>query len=79
MYIACFVNFCLVSLLRLAYFLFAVLLHARLVGMIFHPGHLPKQSSATAVAHRTSQMMMMMRRSTSQNEQILLVVNEQRT
>jgi hypothetical protein len=46
--------------LRLAYLLFAVLLHARLVGMIFHLGHLPKPSSATEVAHGTSQMMMMM-------------------
>jgi len=66
--------------LRLAYLLFAVLLHPRLVGMIFHQGHLTKQSSATEVAHRTSQMMMMMMMmSTSQNEQICLVVNEQHT
>jgi hypothetical protein len=58
--------------LRLAYLLFAVLLQARLVGMIFLQGHLTKQSSATEVAHRTSQMMMMMMMvmSTSQNEQI---------
>jgi hypothetical protein len=42
--------------------------------MIFLQGHLTKQSSATEVAHRTSQMMMMMMMtmmmSTSQNEQI---------
>jgi len=58
--------------LRLAYLLFAVLLHVRLVGMIFLQGLLTKQSSATEVAHRTSQMMMtmMMMMSTSQNEQI---------
>jgi hypothetical protein len=49
--------------------------------MIFHQGHLTKQSSATEVAHRTSQMMMMMvmMMSTSQNEQTCLVVNEQHT
>jgi len=46
--------------LRLTYLLFAVLLHARLAGMIFHQSHLTKQSSATEVAHRTSRMMMMM-------------------
>jgi len=44
--------------------------------MIFHQGHLTKQSSATEVAHRTSQMMMMMMvmvmmMSTSQNEQVM--------
>jgi len=58
--------------LRLAYLLFAVLPHARLVVMIFHQGHLTKQSSSTEVAHRTSQMMMVVvvMMITSQNEQV---------
>jgi hypothetical protein len=42
--------------------------------MIFHQGHLTKQSSVAEVAHTTSQMMMMMMMmmvmSTSQNEQV---------
>jgi hypothetical protein len=55
--------------------LFAVLLRPKLVVTIFHQVYQPVQSSAIAVAQKTSQMMMMMMTTTSQSEQIWLVVN----